>query len=246
MAWSISLDLTSPLTSITAQQDLLSLVQRLSCEAQCCIRAINYSCLISLENHCIHSSSSCLEIRTCMHGSFICIRDMLPPEWHPTEPVSIQCVTTEPIFLAQLAMRRVCLSVLLFLISESRGSLSTRWLQNLYVAMAPSWHSLGGLEVFHCQRSNLLKWFACHVGDICLQWKDGNLWGWAMRRRRRKLQKCISSLFKYFGGVTIEYVFSNVSLTHISFRSWCRPKTELQLPCIGKNCDINMKKMHYK
>lgn len=41
------------------------------------------------------------------------------------KPVSIQRVTTKPIFLAQLAIQCVCLSVLLFLISESRGSLST-------------------------------------------------------------------------------------------------------------------------
>ena len=58
--------------------------------------------------------------------------------------------------------------------------LKHRWLQNLYVAMEPSWHSLGGLEVFRCQRCNLLKWFTCHFWDICFLWKDREVEGWAV------------------------------------------------------------------
>lgn len=75
-----------------------------------------------------------------IHGSCICIHDML-------QAVCLLITTV----VSDIWLKR---------------HFKHRWLQNLYVTMAPSWHSLGGLEVFRCERSSLLK---CHFRDICFQ-----------------------------------------------------------------------------
>lgn len=158
---------------------------------------MNYSWVISLENY--SSSFSYLPIASCMHGSCICIHDMLPAASHRA---CFHTACHHWAYILGSAGDTVCL-LISAVVSDIwvKRLFKHRWLQNLYVAMAPSWHSLGGLEVFRCQRCNLLKWFTCHFWDICFLWKDRELEGWAVRSRR--LYFSVEVLWRSFNWICV-------------------------------------------
>lgn len=117
-----------------------------------------------------HSDSSCLtvsrhDIRVAMCVHNICL-------FPSTEPT------------VGSAGERVCISVLLFLISQSERQLTHRWLQGLYFPATPSWCSLAGLEMFGCQRFNLLKGFTCHFWRHLLPVKRCRMQWWVRVRKR--------------------------------------------------------------
>lgn len=93
------------------------------------------------------------------------------------------------VFLAQLLcllIRAVVSDILV------KRQFKHHWLPNLYATMEPSWRSLGGLEVFRCQRSNLLKWFTLVRLETSAprEWM-GKLWGGeSFRRASPLLRRC--------------------------------------------------------
>lgn len=169
---SISLHLTWRAPSITFQQGVSFLHTSKIRSGVACMRHELFQVYFSGEYNCNHSSSSYLTILSCddrvLAFTIRCRREI------PTEPVSIQRVTGSHTSRVQLVMQR---SLINAAVSDFwvKRQWERCWLQNLYLAMAPSWHSLEGLEVLCCQRFNLLKRFTCHVRDICFLWKDREL-----------------------------------------------------------------------